>query len=73
MSKQVRNVFQINIEIQASSNVIMLPLRFATCKEKISSEDIAKGIYRVDEKYATASGNYQNKTFFGNPFYEFQL
>ena len=55
MSKQVRNVFQINIEMQASSNVIILLLRFATCKEKISSEDIAKGIYRVDEKYATAS------------------
>ena len=30
-------------------------------------------MYRVDKKYATASVNYQNKKFFGNPFYEFRL
>ena len=29
--------------------------------------------YRVDEKYATASVKYQNKNFFGKPFYEFKL
>ena len=29
--------------------------------------------YKVDEKYATGSVHYQNKNFFGDPFYEFKL
>ena len=42
---------------------------------KYSKYQISKSpsTYRENEKYATGSVHYQNKIFFGNPFYEFKL